>query len=315
MYEINVELSLNLTFVKLIPMKNIKVLCSLILLAIGIPAVAQQDALLWKVSFEGQADSYLFGTYHLLPGSFAEQINGTKKALRKSKAVVTELQTNAETAAGIMNFMLLESGTLDSLLGKEKFDTLSDAIEIRLGMSAQMFNKMKPMGVYIMLASANEIKEMRKAGVKGEEPMDMWFQTEAIKNKKNTLALETAQEQADLLFNASPLQQQAEMLMQYLRLNQDETQLENDKILNCYKAQNLDCLMDYMNKSEMSAIEKDLMLRDRNVRWIPHLKEFMKTQSCFVAVGALHLAGDSGLIELLRAEGYKVSAVKSNKDL
>jgi len=296
-------------------MKNIHRLFISFAFIFSLSAVAQQDALLWKVSSAGQPDSYLFGTYHLLPGSFAQKVPGTKKAVKNAGAVVTELQINAETASGIMSSMLLESGTLDSLLGKERFDTLSEAISKRLGMSALMFNKMKPMGVYIMLASATEVKEMRKATEKGQEPMDMWFQSEASKNGKPSLSLETAQEQADLLFNASPADRQAEMLMQYLRLNQEEAQMENDKILSCYKAYNLDCLLDFMNQSEMSAIEKDLMLRDRNVRWIPHLKEYMKNQSCFVAVGALHLAGESGLIELLRAEGYQVSAIKSNKDL
>jgi uncharacterized protein YbaP (TraB family) len=291
------------------------ILSSLLALFISLTAVSQQDALLWKVSKPGYPDSYLFGTYHLLPGSFARKIKGVKQALEKSQAVVTELETSPESAAGLMNYMIMQTGTLDSLLTKEQFDTLSVAIEKRLGMSALMFNKMKPMGVYIMLASATEVKEMRKSATKGEEPMDQWFQSEAKKFEKQSLALETADEQADLLFNSSSNEKQAEMLMQYLRLNLDEAQKENDKILACYKKQDLDCLMEFMDKSEMSAVKKDLMLRDRNVRWIPVLDKFMKEQSCFIAVGALHLAGDAGLIELLKALNYEVTPVKSRGNL
>ncbi|MEZ5172141.1 MAG: TraB/GumN family protein [Bacteroidia bacterium] len=294
---------------------RIRGILSVLLAFISFSAVAQQDALLWKVSKEGFQDSYLFGTYHLLPGSFAREIKGVKQAFAGADAVVTELDAGAESAAGLMQYMLLEEGTLDSLLGPERFDTLSSAIQERLGMSAMMFNKMKPMGVYIMLASAGEIKEMRKSIESKDQPMDQWFQTEAAEKKKSTLALETAEKQADLLFNSSDAQTQADMLMQYLRLNKDEAQAENDKILTCYKKQDLDCLLDYLNNADMSAIEKDLMLKDRNVLWIPMLKQFMGSQACFVAVGALHLAGPDGLIALLRAEGYRVTPVKSRKDI
>ena len=55
---------------------------------------------------------------------------------------------------------------------------------------------------------------------------------------------------------------------------------------------------------------EDLFLTDRNKNWIPKLKENLSERSCFIAVGAAHLFGESGLISLLEFEGYTVTPLK-----
>jgi uncharacterized protein len=105
------------------------------------------------------------------------------------------------------------------------------------------------------------------------------------------------------------------MLMQYIRMDQSDASDEVEKLEKCYTSQDLDCLVELMNSSGYSDIESNLLLRDRNLRWLPKLKENMKSESCFIAVGALHLAGESGLITLLEKEGYTVRPVRSKKDI
>jgi uncharacterized protein YbaP (TraB family) len=51
------------------------------------------------------------------------------------------------------------------------------------------------------------------------------------------------------------------------------------------------------------------MFTERNESWVPGMKRLMQKESCFFAVGAGHLAGESGLITLLRKEGYRVEPV------
>ena len=60
----------------------------------------------------------------------------------------------------------------------------------------------------------------------------------------------------------------------------------------------------------MSPKEWKTMVDDRNKAWIPLLTEQINKQSCFIAVGALHLPGEMGIIKLLRKEGYNVEPVK-----
>jgi len=172
------------------------------------------------------------------------------------------------------------------------------------------------MGIYLLLSSGEAGKEMRESKKEGNsQPMDMWIQTKAKETNKPVFALETMKDQADLLFNSSSLERQIEMLLQYIRMEKKSIDAETEKLEKCYSEQNLTCLVDLMQSSDYSDIEKNLLLRDRNIRWIPQLKETMMKQSNFVAVGALHLAGDQGLISLLQKEGYTVKPVRSKKDV
>jgi uncharacterized protein YbaP (TraB family) len=61
---------------------------------------------------------------------------------------------------------------------------------------------------------------------------------------------------------------------------------------------------------DMTEAEKFLLVDERNHDWLPKIDEHIKQEPCFIAVGALHLPGNYGLINLLRKAGYKVKAIK-----
>jgi uncharacterized protein len=275
---------------------------------------AQQNGLLWKVSGNGlKKPSYLFGTYHLKSGDFLKSVKGSEEALKASQAVVGEMEITPEMAGDLMKHMVMENNQLDSLLSPAQYDSVSNFLKEKAGIPIMMMNKIKPMGIYLIL-SAGSMKNQSKDTVK-IEPMDLWVQSEALKDNKKVHSLETLEEQADLIFNSSTLERQTEMLMQYIRMDQSDASDEVEKLDKCYTSQDLDCLVELMNSSGYSDIESNLLLRDRNLRWLPKLKENMKSESCFIAVGALHLAGESGLITLLEKEGYTVRPVRSKKDI
>lgn len=80
-----------------------------------------------------------------------------------------------------------------------------------------------------------------------------------------------------------------------------------------YKQGNIDGLYQLNKKSNtnwgISDEENAKMVDNRNMEWAKQLPELMKSNTCFIAVGALHLPGENGLINLLRKEGYKVKPV------
>ncbi len=78
-------------------------------------------------------------------------------------------------------------------------------------------------------------------------------------------------------------------------------------MVDIYKKQQLDAMVTLFTKSEfgMGGYE-DLLLLQRNKNWVGQLKTIMKKESVFVAVGAGHLVGEKGLINLLKQEGYTV---------
>jgi hypothetical protein len=78
-------------------------------------------------------------------------------------------------------------------------------------------------------------------------------------------------------------------------------------MLDFYKNQEMDSIKTMLGKSEYGSDKYDnLLLNDRNKKWVKKLNTIMKKESVFVAVGAGHLVGDHGLISLLRKQGYKV---------
>jgi len=77
-----------------------------------------------------------------------------------------------------------------------------------------------------------------------------------------------------------------------------------------YKKQNLDSLYQQVTSSPDIQGSEKVLLFDRNARWIPQMESAMKESPTFFAVGAGHLAGDKGVINLLRQQGYTVKPVQ-----
>ena len=142
-------------------------------------------------------------------------------------------------------------------------------------------------------------------------------ETELVKmakeDGKEIRGLETMQFQASV-FDSIPYEWQAKELLK----NIDSFSVyknEFDTMLAFYKAQQLDSLKNIISKSEFGSDQySDLLLNNRNKNWVSQLKKIMQNESVFVAVGAGHLVGDSGVINLLRKEGYKVEPLENKKE-
>ena len=83
-------------------------------------------------------------------------------------------------------------------------------------------------------------------------------------------------------------------------------------MLTSYKNQQLKEIENSLNNTEFDMEEnQDLLLNNRNKNWVQQLKDIMEKESAFIAVGAGHLVGKQGLIELLKKEGYIVTPLKN----
>ena len=78
-----------------------------------------------------------------------------------------------------------------------------------------------------------------------------------------------------------------------------------------YRNGNLAKLEELLSIETYSEQEAKVMLDDRNKKWFEQLPSMMKEQQTFVAVGALHLSGKNGLINLFRNAGYTVTPLPS----
>ena len=132
--------------------------------------------------------------------------------------------------------------------------------------------------------------------------------------KQKVDGLETPDFQFNLLYNGISLQRQAQLLM--CTLNNIDKEVESLKRLtDAYMKQDLETMLKINeerkgNQCDALPTEEDALIYDRNKTWAQKLPAIMKAAPTFVAVGALHLPGNKGLLSLLKKQGYTVEAVK-----
>jgi uncharacterized protein YbaP (TraB family) len=264
------------------------------------------NTLLWKISGNGlQKPSFLFGTFHLLCKDDIHFSDQLKKAMKSSDEIYMELDMDdPSTVLGGMLYMNMKNDTtLESLYTPEEYTRLKNYFSDTLKMPVMLLQKAKPYFL-VALLYPRMMDCASPAGVE-EELMKI-----AKEDKKEIKGLETIQFQASV-FDSIPYEWQAKELLK----NIDSFSVyknEFETMLNFYKNQQLDSIKSLMGKSE-SGEQKydDLLLNNRNKNWVKQLKGIMKNESVFVAVGAGHLVGEKGLINLLKKEGYKVEPLEN----
>ena len=257
------------------------------------------NSLLWEISGNGlQQSSYLFGTFHLMCKNdifFSPQL---KTALHLSDKVYMEMDMDdpATIFGGILLMNMKDDKTLQQLYTPVEYKKIETYFKDSLHTPMSFIEKMKPFFLEAMLYP----KMMPCKSISGVEE-------ELIKlaklEKKEIKGLETIEFQASV-FDSIPYEEQAKELLKSIDSMASGKKLF-DTMLNVYKSQQLNEIENLFTKSELGLEEhQDILLDNRNKNWVGQLKNIMKTNAVFIAVGAGHLVGKMGLIELLRKEGY-----------
>ncbi|MBL0359034.1 MAG: TraB/GumN family protein [Chitinophagaceae bacterium] len=257
------------------------------------------NSLLWEVSGNGlKQNSYLFGTFHLMCKGDIVISNQLKAAIGNAATVYMELDMDdpAVMMGGLLMMNMKNGKKLKDLYTEEEYNKLNKFFKDSLSTPLTFLQSIKPYFLVAMLYP----KMMPCKTVSGvaEELMKV-----AKTQQKEINGLETMEFQASV-FDSIPYEEQAKELIKSIdSLNIYAKYF--DTMVNVYKSQQLAAMQNLFNKSEFGMEEhQDILLDNRNKNWVIQLKEIMKKQPVFVAVGAGHLVGEKGLIELLRNQGY-----------
>lgn len=297
-----------------------KTLTFLLLLSLSLTSCAkpkQETGLLWKISGNKlEQPSYLFGTHHLVPISFLDTIAGIDAAFMATEQTIGELDMNnmGEMQMQLMMASVMPDGySYDSLLNAEDKNILDETLKEYVGVGLDQLGQMKPAMLNTLL-SVMMYKKLYPSDENGLS-MDEHFQKEARDRYRQTLGLESVQDQIDVLFGSQPIERQAESLLCTIK-NMDYGKKQMDRLMTAYHAQDLTAMAklyeeeDPNNPCPSTQEEKDELNKARNEKWMDKLPTMMKEKPSFIAVGCLHLVGDDGLLNRLRKEGYKVEQVK-----
>ncbi|MCC6460879.1 MAG: TraB/GumN family protein [Saprospiraceae bacterium] len=274
--------------------------------------VPSEKSLLWKISGNGlKKSSYLLGTIHLIPKDKFELSEATYDALAEARRVTFEIDmkemTNLSAQFSLLTKAFMNGGkTLKDLLPAEDYAFVKQKLDAR-GMPATMLERMKPMFLSTMFTSDEESPSVNTANMTSVE-MELYRQVK--RRKLESAGLETASYQM-AIFDSIPYETQAKMLVETLR-NTEGSSHEFDDMIRMYLEQDINA-MEAMMSGDDSGIGdyQDILLRNRNRNWIPVMGRMMREKSTLFAVGAGHLGGQSGVIALLRQEGYRVEAAQT----
>ncbi len=256
--------------------------------------------------------SYLFGTIHMIPKEDFFYPTGLEEAYDKSKQVVFEIDLDDMTGIGSLmgmlgNIMMKDGMTLNKLLSPDEYNEVSAYFE-DMGLPMFMLSKVKPMFLS-MLAEVNMNPEEMQSGDIVSYEMEIYDR--AQKDKKTVGGLETMDYQMSL-FDSIPYKDQAMMLLDAVRGTSAESDAF-DETVDLYKLQDIERMVAMVSEADNSDNYEDILLKNRNENWIPVMSTLMKKGPIFFAVGAGHLAGDYGVIKLLRKAGYTLTPVSENK--
>ena len=267
---------------------------------------SDNNTLLWKVSGKDlKKPSFLFGTFHLLCKQDIHFSDPLKSIIKSVDTIYMEMDMDDPTMmlSGMMYMNMKEGKTLKNLYTPEEYKRLDSYFSDTLKMPMMLFQKAKP---YFLVALLYP-RMMDCASPSGVEQEIIKI---AKEENKSINGLETMQLQASV-FDSIPYEWQAKELLKNID-SFPKYKKEFDEMVKVYKNQNMDSLENMMTKSEFGGDEfSEVLLGNRNRNWVHQLNTIMKKQSVLVAVGAGHLPGKDGLIELLRKEGYTVEPLKN----
>ncbi|TCN61368.1 TraB/GumN family protein [Flavobacterium circumlabens] len=256
-----------------------------------------ENSLLWEVSGNGLTKpSYLYGTVHMICGPDYFLSEKTKKAFDASSELVLEINFSDPKEMTDMQQMAMGKEPLSKRLNPEQLSKLDAILKKTSGMSVQQVDAFSLMTVMSLIS-------MKSFGCNDLKLYEMEFIESAKKRNLKVEGLETVKSQFKSFENAYADDEMLAML--------EESDVEETKLLVAnYKKENLEELYKISTSENiMNAKAKKYMLDERNQNWVKLLPEMMKKENLFVAVGAAHLAGEEGIINLLRKAGYTVKPV------
>lgn len=261
--------------------------------------------LLWRISGKNITHpSYLFGTMHVLCAKDALLSDSLKAAIKNCDEIWFEIDLSdmAGMFSSLQYMRMNDSKKLSDLLKPDEYARVKDYFSKHVAMLPfSMLERFKPMLISGLI-------EEQDLDCETTDGMELTIMKESKTWHKPINGLETAEFQAGL-FDSIPYEEQAKELVKSIDSSEQNKEMTR-RLVDLYNKQDLDGI-DKLSREEdpgMSAY-MDLLLYARNRKWAKKLDGMLRKKSMLIAVGAAHLPGKGGVIDLLRKEGYTVEPV------
>lgn len=264
-----------------------------------------EKSFLWKVQSKKNT-VYILGSIHFLKKDSYPLGKTIEKAFNDTKKLVLEIDPaslNQESSqrAMLMKGLYDNSRTLKENISEGTY-TLAEKQAKKLGMDIRTLNKFEPWFIALTITTL----KLRKLSLSPNYGIDKYFSDKARKAEKEILSLETFEYQINL-FDKMGQGTQELLLLQTLK-DVDVMEKEFNRIVDSWATGDMKRLEKILLGSfgEYPEVYQKL-ISDRNRRWLPKIERFLaQSENYMVIVGAGHLVGKEGLIELLKEKGYSL---------
>ena len=266
-------------------------------------------SLLYKV---GSASStvYILGSIHLAKPEIYPLDTVIEQAYKRSDILVVELDAESQESMMVMQTAMAQLGmypngkSLKTELSAQTYKQLQ-TYAVKTGLPLHMLEQMKPWVVMLQLS----VMEMMRLGYSPELGIDKHFVDQAKRDKKPIMALETIAEQMALLSRDDKAYQ--DKLLRYTLESMSEMEPMLNKLSSSWKNGDAKAiekmfLLTMQDDPSLNEIYNELITK-RNYMMTKKIEGFLKTKKdYFVVVGAGHVIGKEGIVDLLQQRGYKV---------
>ncbi len=275
---------------------------------------------LWRIEKTGTEPSYLFGTMHVTDPRVTQLPAPAEKAFEAAGTVVIETVDILDPQKAQLALlgkpeltMFTDGSTLESLLGKDDLELVKAELK-RRGIPLALVSRMKPWMIAGMVALPDCETINKNAGVAF---LDQKIAETARAEGKDLKGLESIGEQLEAM-NSLPIEFHVQGLVETIKLGDlmpdimatmTDLYLKGDiamimPVITAASPEDLD------DEAEAYAQFEDRIIRMRNHVMAERAAPILENGDAFIAVGALHLPGEEGLVALLRKEGYEVSLIE-----
>ena len=255
---------------------------------------------LWRVETDTGAINHVFGTIHISDPRISQLRQPVAQALNDSASLGMEVVLDRGAISTMSSAMQLADGnSLKKILPPDLFAATAMLLG-RYGVSARATEQLKPWAAFVTLSLP-----AKRFGV----PLDMLLMQRAERAGLSIFGLETVAEQIGVFENLSDAD--ALDLLREVVCRYEENQADIETMIELYLAEDLGALMQMSLRYPSSLQDRflDVLLWQRNRRMVLNMVPYLETGGAFIAIGALHLPGPGGVLDLLSKRGYTIEAI------
>ena len=274
-----------------------------------------QAQVLYEISGKGaKAKSYILATNKFMDRTFLDTIPNVFKCFAQCDKVITEFaMQDYEAISALRQAALLpDSVKLTNFYSESEYTFIDNALRAQIGMGLDKLCRMKPAYLTEMVR-AELMREWLKYD--DQRSMEGFFEAVAAEQGLPVYGLDNIGETMYMLFDREPFHWQCKELLKVLEYPENEVKQERTlRAMYCdgrltdiaYQVEGPD------NTTSISYSDYKVYCQ-RNIEWVKRLQDYLQQGKAFIPLEAVYLGGDKGLLQQLRAAGYRVRPVNRGR--